>query len=332
MRYRTVVPLMALASLMPVAPAGAQSPHRGTIITTNKGGSSASLVDLATARVIVELPTGGGPHEVAASSDGRVAVVSDYGAQGAGGNTLTVIDIPGKRVARTVDLGGFTRPHGIAFLPGDTLLAVTSETTGNVVLVRVADGAVVRAIPTGQNTSHMLAVTGDARTIWTGNIRSNTVSELDVTRGTTVRMLPVPSQPEAITVTRAGDEVWVGSNAEGIVSVVRASDGTVETAARGIGWPYRILITPDQRHALIPDYRGGALRILDRATRVERGRISLSGGPQGITVTPDSRTAFVALSQEDRIAIIDIEAMSITGYLPAGSQPDGVAWSRLEIR
>jgi DNA-binding beta-propeller fold protein YncE len=289
-------------------------------------------VDLATARIVIELPTGTGPHEVATTRDGRLAVVSDYGAQGAGGHTLTVIDIPGKRVARTVDLGSYTRPHGIAFLPGDTLLAVTSETTGNVVLVRVADGTVVRVIPTGQSTSHMLAITGDARTIWTANIRSNSVSELDVAGGTTVRMLPVPSQPEAITVSMAGDEVWVGSNAEGTVSVVRARDGVVVTAASGLGWPYRILITPDQRQALIPDYRGGALRILDRATRAERGRLALSGGPQGITVTPDSRTAFVALSQEDRVAIIDLETMTVTGYLPAGSQPDGVAWSPIEIR
>jgi len=329
MRTFTLIPVLALCG---VATLMAQSTRRGTLVTTNKGASSASLVDLATGRVVAELPTGTGPHEVAVTRDGRIAIVSDYGAQGPGGNTLTVIDIPGKRVLRTVDLGSYTRPHGIAVLPGDTLLAVTSETTGNVVLVRITDGAVLRAIPTGQNTSHMLAVTGDARTIWTGNIRSNTVSELDVARGTTVRMLPVPPQPEAITVSLSGDEVWVGSNTEGVVSVLRTSDGVVETAARGLGWPYRILITPDQRHALIPDYRGGALRILDRATRAERGRVNLTGGPQGITVTPDSRTAFVALSQEDRVAVIDLESMTIAGYVPAGSQPDGVAFSPLEIR
>jgi len=324
-----LIPVLALCG---VSALPAQSPHHGTLITTNKGAASASLVDLATGRMLIELPTGTGPHEVAATRDGRIAVVSDYGAPGAGGNTLTVIDVPGRRVVRTVDLGSYTRPHGIAFMPGDTLIAVTSETTGNVVLVRVADGAVVRAIPTGQNTSHMLAITGDARTIWTGNIRSNTVSELDVSRGTAVRTLPVPPQPEAITVSLAGDEVWVGSNTEGVVSVLSTRDGVVETAARGLGWPYRILITPDQRHALIPDYRGGVLRILDRASRAERGRIALTGGPQGITVTPDSKTAFVALSQEDRVAIIDLESLTIAGYVPAGSQPDGVAFSRLEIR
>ena len=144
-------------------------------------------------------------------------------------------------------------------------------------------------------------------------------------------MIPVPSQPEAITVSAAGDEVWVGSNTEGTVSVVRTGDGLVETVVRGIARPYRVLITPDQRLALIPDYSGGTLRIIDRATRLERGRVALSGGPQGITVTPDSHTAFVTLSQEDRVAIINLESLTIVGYVPAGSQPDGVAWSRLQL-
>ena len=77
--------------------------------------------------MLATLPTGQGPHEVAISRDGSVAVVTDYGAQGPGGNTLTVIDVPGQRVARTIELGQYRRPHGIVFLPGDSLVAVTSE-------------------------------------------------------------------------------------------------------------------------------------------------------------------------------------------------------------
>src|SRR5262245_20440405 len=135
------------ALMASAAPLAAQ--QRGTLIVTNKSAATASLISLATGRVVAELPTGNGPHEVVASADGRIAVVTDYGSQ-QGGATLTVIDVPGKRVARTVDLGGYSRPHGVAFLPGDTVVAVTSESTGNVVLVRVRDGAVLRAIPTGQ--------------------------------------------------------------------------------------------------------------------------------------------------------------------------------------
>jgi DNA-binding beta-propeller fold protein YncE len=325
--------LAGTAALAVAAPAAAQSrPLRGTLVVTNKAAATASLIDLATGRVVAELPTGDGPHEVVTSRDGRVAVVTDYGAQ-VGGSSLTIIDVPGKRVARTVDLGSYTRPHGIAFMPGDSVVAVTSEATQNVVFVRVTDGRVLRAIATGQNGSHMLAITASGDRIFTGNIGSGSVSELNVAGGTTTRSMPVPAQPEPLTVTPSGDEVWVGSNSRGLVSVLKTADGTVETAASGFGWAYRILITPDMRHVLIPDLRGESLRVLDYRTRAERARLAFpGGGPQGIALSGDGGTAFLSMSTQDRVAIIDLASMTVTGYVPAGSRPDGVAWSSVELR
>lgn len=324
--------LLLFLFLLYLLPVPVQAQRRGTLVVTNKASSTASLIDIASGRVVTELPTGNGPHEVITSRDGRIAVVTDYGAQ-VGGSSLTIIDVPGKRVARTADLGAYTRPHGVVFMPGDSLVAVTSETTQNVVLVRVADGTVVRALPTDARGSHMLAVTSRGDRIFTGNIGSNSISEIDVATGRTLRQLPTPPQPEAITATESGDQVWVGSNSQGIVSMVQTSDGSVTTAASGLGWPYRILITPGRRLVLIPDYRGESLRILDFATRAERGRIAFAGGgPQGIALSGDGRTAFLSLSAEDRVAVIDLESLTVVGHVPAGSRPDGVAWSAVELR
>jgi len=52
-------------------------------------------------------------------------------------------------------------------------------------------------------------------------------------------------------------------------------------------------------------------------------------GPQGVTVTPDARWLFLALSEEDRVALIDLETMSVGRRLETGRGPDGVAWSPL---
>lgn len=332
MKFDHFVVVLAFVAVS-ASPLAAQTPRRGTLVVTNKASSTASLVDLATARVVAELPTGNGPHEVVTSRDGRIAVVTDYGAQGAGGSSLTIIDIPGKRVARTASLGTYTRPHGIQFMPGDSLVAVTSESTRNVVIVRVSDGTVVRAIPTGAAGSHMLGVTARGDRIFTGNISAGTVSELDVATGATIRQMPVPPQPEAITVTESGDQVWVGSNSEGKVSMVQTRDGSVTTVATGLGWPYRILIVPGRQIVLIPDYRGDVLRIVSFGTHAEQGRLTFSGGgPQGIALSADGNTAFLSLSSEDRVAIIDLQSMAVIGHVPTGSRPDGVAWSAVELR
>jgi hypothetical protein len=97
--------LLLLIALVP-RPAAA-----GTLIVANKAEATVSLIDVDSGEVRATLPTGTGPHEVAVSPDGRLAVVADYGGGGAPGSTLTLIDVPGALVVRTIDLGEYRRPH-----------------------------------------------------------------------------------------------------------------------------------------------------------------------------------------------------------------------------
>ncbi|MEO7521834.1 MAG: YncE family protein [Gemmatimonas sp.] len=298
----------------------------GTIVVTNKAPFTATVIDVATGKALATLPTGRGPHEIAMSTDGRTAVVTDYGS---GANpSLTVIDVPGLRVARTISLGQYRSPHGIVFLPGDSIVAVTSEATGNVVLVHVNDGAVRKAVATGNAGSHMVGVAADGKTAFTGNMGSHTVSQLDLATGAIVRVYPVPNTPEAINVTPNGREVWVGSNAMGRVSLLDPATGSVTTAADSVSWPYRVLFTPDVSTVVIPDMNRNDVRFLDRATHRELGRLSFPGaGPQGITITPDGRHIFLSLSKEARVAVIDVRARKVLGYIPSGETPDGVVFT-----
>lgn len=318
--------LLFAALAVPPGAAAQVAGLTGTIVVTNKSPSTATIIDVGSGRILATLPTGQGPHELVLSSDGGTAVVTDYSGQP--GKTLTVIDVAARRVVRTIDLGDYRRPHGIRFLPGDSLVAVTSEQSGNVVIVSVADGRIVRAVPTTQRGSHMVGVAADGIRAFTGNIGSNTVSELDLATGAFVRMWDVPAQPEAINVTPDGSEVWVGSNATGKVSVLRPATGEVTTAAEGFGWPYRVLFTPDGSTVLLPDLKNEALRFLDRATHRELGRIAMPGGaPQGITITPDGKYALESMSGQARVAIIDVAARKVVGYLAAAETPDGIGYT-----
>ena len=119
------------------------------LVVVNKDASTVSVISLESGATLATLPTGTGPHEVAASGDGRLAVVTNYGAQ-QGGNSLTVVDLGRLTVARTIDLGEYRRPHGIVFLPDNRRVAVTSETSGMVLVVDATTGLIVSARPTGQ--------------------------------------------------------------------------------------------------------------------------------------------------------------------------------------
>lgn len=334
MPRRSLHPLLRATVLAVLAVAGpmsgrAQVPAlRGTLIITNKAPYTATIVDVASGATLATLPTGVGPHEVVVSSDGATAVVTDYGTGPQPGSTLTVIDVPGLRVTRSINLAPALRPHGIVFLPGDSLVAVTSEQLRAVLVVSLRSGEVLRTARTDKAGSHMVGVAADGRRAWTGDIGSNTVTELDLSTGTALRSIAVPTQPEAVNVTADGAQVWVGSNATGRVSVVDAATGTVRTAAEGFGWPYRVLFTPDASQVLLPDYRGEELRVLDRATFAERGRIPFpGGGPQGIAIAPDGQHAFLSLSAQSRVAVIRLADRQVIGHVSVGETPDGVAYT-----
>ncbi len=306
--------------------AAAQTPEvGGTLIVVNKGAASASIVDVSTGQILKTLPTGEGPHEVVVSADGSTAVVTDYGSR-SGGNTLTVIDVPGLAVARTIDLGSHRRPHGIDFMPGDEIVAVTTEQSRHVVLVNVETGEIVSELPTEGDVSHMLAIPGSADLIYTSDIRDATVTEIEVARGASVRKFKVPVTPEAVGVTPDGSEVWVGSNDLGVVSVVDTESGEVTQALEGFGWPYRIVFSDDGKTALLPDLRGNELRIVDVDSRSDKARVSFpDAGPQSVVFSADGKYVFQTLSQQDRVAVIELETGTVIGYLPTGYRPDGVA-------
>src|SRR5687767_11419803 len=113
-----VLTLLLLAST-------ANAVDAGTLLVLNKSDNTVSLVDLASRKVVATVPTGVGPHEVAVSPDGKIAVVANYGAQ-TPGNSLTVINILSKQVVKTIDLGEYRRPQGIVWLKGNEI-EITSE-------------------------------------------------------------------------------------------------------------------------------------------------------------------------------------------------------------
>src|SRR6266566_7838643 len=109
-----------------------------TLVVLNKSEFRAVLIDPASGNVLAKLPTGHGPHEVAASPDGRTAYVSNFGPYNhypAGdqthtqpGNTITVIDVASRAVKTTWDLGTHMSPHGLLVSHDGKYIWVTTET------------------------------------------------------------------------------------------------------------------------------------------------------------------------------------------------------------
>jgi DNA-binding beta-propeller fold protein YncE len=112
----------AIAIAAPLAAAQTPSP---ALLVLNKAESALVIVDPRDGKIVGRVPTGEAPHEVAASTDGQLAFVSNYGSREPG-SSISVIDIPGRKELRRFDLGPLRRPHGIAFAEGKVYF--TAET------------------------------------------------------------------------------------------------------------------------------------------------------------------------------------------------------------
>lgn len=320
----------------------------GTLVILNKGAANASLLDRESGAEVSRLPVGTGPHEAAVSPDGAIAVACNYGQQQAG-NSLTVLDLEKQRVVRTIDLGEYTRPHGVVFTPDGKRVVVTSESTRTIVVVNLGTGEVEKAIGTEANASHMVAITPDGSRAFVANIASGSVTAIDLGAGEILKQIVTGAGAEGVDVSPDGKHVWVTNRQAYTVSVVDAKTLEVIESVPCGEFPIRVKVTPDGKHALVSCAASGDVAVLDTATRKEIARVSMKveagegegrlfgdqfGGspvPIGILIPPDGKHAYIANAQADVIAEIDLGEWKVTRYLRAGREPDGMAWSAVEI-
>jgi DNA-binding beta-propeller fold protein YncE len=340
MRHRAIH--IAMGLVVAWSAARGQERPRGTVVVSNMNDNTAIILDAASGRTLATLPTGEGPHEVAVSHDGRRAVVSDYGVRGKPGHTLTLIDVEKLDTIRTIDLHDYQRPHGMVFLPGDTLLAVTSEVSRAVLLVDVRSGAVIGTRPSSGRGTHMLGLSSRGDWLVMGNIVDGTITVLDPLATDSGRVIRVAAQPEGVAISPDGAFAWAGSNRDSVVVVVDLRAGAVIDTLRGFGLPYRMAVSPDGRSAVVTDPVKARVRVFDAATRRQRFDIAVaadslvstaevagSPSPEGVTISRDSRWAFVTLQGRNRLATIDLARGVIVALAPIGNWSDGVGFSPL---
>jgi YVTN family beta-propeller protein len=335
MIFLLVIAVLAASAPAP-APAPTPAPVRasastgsGTLIVLDKASAKAHLIALGQggATALGTVPTGVGPHEVAVSPDGGTAVVSNYGEQ-TPGSTLTVIDVKGRLVRSTIDLGTRGRPHGLAFLPDGRLL-VTSEASRSLVIVDPLGGTVLGAIPTDQDGTHMVVTTRNGSRAFTANVGSGSVSAIDVAAGKVVATIATAPGAEGIDLSPDESTLWVTNNRDQSVSVVDVKTLKVLTKLPCQGFPIRAKFTPDGKRVVVSLPMSGELAVFDAVGRREVARVPVAepgqeSAPIGVLVHPSGALAYVAELAAGRVAVVDLSRGAVVARIPAGRHPDGL--------
>lgn len=328
------LPMIAL--LLSLTAVADTYPSNGMLLVGNKSAHTLWVLDATTGEKIGEFPTGTGPHEVEVSPDGRLAVVTNYGGESPG-NSLTVIDITGHQVERTIDLGDHRRPHGIGFRPGGELV-VTTEDSDHLLVVDIESGEVVSEIAVGKGTAHMVAVGPEGRHAWVTNISAGTLEKVDLKAGEVVGSTATGNGAEGVAVARGGREIWVTNRGDDTISVVAADNLETLATLESTGFPIRVVMTPDGRHALVTNARAATLSVFDTGKRELIARVGIADPdaeyrdtllgraalPIGIEIHPDGSRAYVAVSDGDEVAVIDTGSWAITQRWSTGREPDAL--------
>jgi YVTN family beta-propeller protein len=326
---RTALSLFVLAMLSILfSPAlfAAELP-KPLLLVLNKPGARLLIVDPSAKKVIGEVATGTGPHEVTVSADGKLAFVANYGDQ-TPGESISVIDLEAKKELRRVNLGALRRPHGIVESKGK--IYFTAEANKVVVRYDPAADRLDWLMGTGQDLTHMLVINKEQTRIYTSNIFSDSVGVMEpMGQGGNwhYTVIPVGKRPEAIDLSPDGKEVWTAHSQDGGVSVIDTdTKKVVATIPSLTKHSNRLKFTPDGKLVLISDAESSAVLVLDAKERKVVQKITVGAMPLGIQIAPDGQRAYVACAEAGQIAILDLAKLTQIGTIDVGPGPDGMAW------
>jgi YVTN family beta-propeller protein len=145
-----------------------------------------------------------------------------------------------------------------------------------------------------------------------------------------VTNIPTGRGAEGFDASPDGNEIWVANAQDATVTIIDvASKRVAQTLPISVKGANRLKFTTDGKRVLISGLSAGAgsnLAVLDAASRKEVKQVNLGGGAAGILIVPDSSRAYVAVSGKDKVAVVDLKSLEVTGRVSTGRQPDGLAW------
>ena len=323
---------LLLASVAPCVSGRAQT--SGTLLAVNQNAVSLSLIDPETGKQTMLIHEDGRikAHEVAVSPDGKLAYLPIYGSAAVGhpgtdGHEMLVVDLASGTIIHDVDFGHGVRPHKPVYDFRRNVLYVTTELDQTITAIDPKTFAILYTIPTGQDQSHMLALSHDGRFGYTANVGPGTVSVLDLTAHKTIAIIPVAQHVQRIAISNDDRTVFVSDDTSPRLAAIDTASRTVrawiDLPAKGYGGA----VTRDGRYLVLALPGAKQVGLINLTSMKLEKTIDVPPSPQEILLSPDGKEAFVSCSTSSQVAEINTTDWSITRLLPAEMWVDGLAWT-----
>lgn len=257
-------------------------------------GGTLLVVDLESGTA-TEVPVSDVPLGIAISPDGTRAYTANYGTTDEAGDTLSIIDIPGRQLIQEITVDG--RPEQVA-LSADGTLGVFNIAggSGGVHVFETADvqGTISPLVPTGNDPSDVTFLDGNTRVVVANSLSADVtlVDTSDPSAPVVISNFAMGGgAPYGVTYMPSRDQI-LAPTGTGTNLVTFDINGDVLTASApamlpGRSFPLTAAVDGTDSFAFVAHIAGKTLSIIDVETGAVRAVTWLDGpGPAYVAVVP----------------------------------------------
>jgi YVTN family beta-propeller protein len=266
--------------------------------------NTVSVIDTATAKVVVTVPVAAGPHGMTITKDGKWVFVS-----GDNSSQVSVIDTASDRVAQTIEVG--KGPHGSALTPDGRQLLVTINGEDKVVFVdatkRTVTGSVAVAKP------HTVAVHPDGKLAYVTSQQPGKFAlvAIDIAKRAVVRTVALDKPPRDLEFGYNGKALYftlAGLNAIPVLDP--KTDKIVAEIPTGVS-PHYANLFRGTKTGLAVVQGPGELLMFDPATNKPGQSIAVGKQPHWMTVSSDGKIAYVTNEGSNDLSVVDLATRKV---------------------
>ena len=298
------------------------------LLIIHKQDDSLGVYDAASGQLEQRIAVGVKPHEFALSPDERLAYVTNYGADSytgseAGGNTLTIVDLPARKAIGTVDLGEYHRPHGIE-RGRSGLYYITTEQPAAVLVFDAKKRKILSAIKLTSKQPHMLVLSADERKAWTADAGSGTVTVVDLRERRQFAQVQVGGVPMGLALTSDEKRLFVATRTNQMVVLVDAVANKVRRSIGCAGAPSRVVLSRDGRRLYASLIESGEVAEFSTSTLLEVNRVKVGQRPEGMLAEHGGTALYVSAQAENHVVKLALPELEVVQTITTPARPDPI--------
>jgi YVTN family beta-propeller protein len=300
----------------------------------NSRGDDVSVVDLASLKVIGDIPVGKRVHCVALTPDGRrLFTTSEVD------HTLIISDTATHKTIATVALPG--KPNECAVTPDGRYVTVPIRDGDSVAIVDVNQQKIVKSLPIKE--PHNSVNIGSNRYTFVSSMGSHEIDIIDFEKMDYSAQIPVGGRPRPFVVSKDGRTMYVAvSNLHGfnIVDIPEKKvTQTVEMPSEHPGPPrprefetpdtttHGLALSPDESEIWVTSLLDDCIYVYDLKAKKVTARLKTGDGPNWVVFSPDGKFACVSNTDTDDVSIFSVKERREVARVKVGKLPKRLAIS-----